>query len=113
MTAIVKWASDRCKTAEFSTNVLWKVFSQIQRLLIQQGLSKSSKMSMFFKNPCRQKVSTDVDITQIDDKRTSVFSRKRHLQYFFGISQLSHMEHTRFGPDDLLPAKVMLSPTRQ
>jgi hypothetical protein len=30
--------------------------------LIQQGLPRSSNMSIFFKNPCRQNVSTDVDI---------------------------------------------------
>ena len=41
--ALVKRASDRRKTAEFTMNVLWKVFFQTQRSLIQQGLPMSSK----------------------------------------------------------------------
>ncbi len=36
-------------------------------------------MSMFFKNPCHQNVSTDIDFAQIDHKGTSVFSPKRHF----------------------------------
>jgi len=45
---LVKQASDRCNTAELRLNVLWKVFSQTQRLLIQQGLLTNCKMSEFF-----------------------------------------------------------------
>jgi len=45
---LVRRASDRCNTVELQLKVFWKVFSQIQRLLIQQGLLKNCKTSEFF-----------------------------------------------------------------
>ena len=78
--ALVKRASGRHKTAEFATNVLWKVFSQTQRSLIQEGPPTNCKMSEFFeksplsgagKHPdfqvtsCYHFVSTNVDFAYI------------------------------------------------